>query len=97
MKAGSIIASAAPSPLLSSAKPGSCDPKLGQPDYVGGVDVSGNPAAPADMSSAKNPVPNEILVPLSSKGRGDGPVVALDGQALEPLLNPTPACTARPR
>ena len=97
VRAASIVHPTPPDPLLSEGKPGPCDPRLGQPDYVGGVDVAGNPVAPADIPAAKNPVPAEVLVPLDGKGRrrGQGPVIALDGQALAPLLNPSPACARR--
>ena len=86
-------------PLLSGGKPGPCDPRLGQPDYVGGVDVSGNPVIPADVPAARVPVPGEVLIPLA-KGRRrgpQGPVAALDGRALDPLLNPAPGCSPRAR
>ena len=87
-----------PDPLLSGSKPGPCDPKLDQPDYVGGVDVAGNPVAPADVPSARNPVPSEIVVPLNRKQHGgENAVAVLDGRTLEPLLNPAPNCVAKPR
>jgi hypothetical protein len=89
--AAPIAHSPAPEPLLSDSKPGPCDPKSEQPDYVGGVDGTGNPVVPADVPAARNPVPDEILVPLNQK-RGDGPVAALDGRALDRLLNPPPGC-----
>ena len=90
---------AASDPLLSDGQPGPCNPRLDQPDYVGGVDVAGNSVVPADVPAATNPVPGEILVPLGkqSRHRGDGPVVALDGATLDPLLNPAPSCPATPR
>jgi hypothetical protein len=80
---------------------GSCDPRLDRPDYVGGADVAGNPVAPADLAAARQPVPDEILVPLGHKERSgrssEGPMVGLDGKALEPILNPTPACPSKGR
>ena len=83
--------------LLSDGKPGPCDPKLDQPGYKGGVDVAGNPVAPADLPAVRTSAPSEILVPLGGKRRWDvGPVAALDGQAVEPLLNPSPDCKAKP-
>lgn len=84
--------------LLGGGKSGPCDPKLDQPNYVGQVDVSGNPIVPADVPAEKSPVPGGVLVPLNKEGRGArGPVIALDGKALDPLLNPAPNCAARPR
>ena len=83
-------------PLLSDGKPGPCDPRLDQPDYRGEVDVRGNPVAPADVPAARNPVPDGVLVPLN-KRRGQGPLVALDGVALDPLLNPKPSCLPKAR
>jgi len=94
LEAAPIAASSASSPLLSDGKPGPCDPKLDQPGYVSGVDVNGNPVASADIPAARNPVPEEVLVPLN-RTRGDGPVAALDGRALNRLLNPPPGCAPR--
>ena len=99
LAAAPIAQSAAPDPLLSDGQPGPCNPGLDRPDYVGGVDVAGNSVVPADLPAAKNPVPGEILVPLAKRShhRADGPVVALDGATLDPLLNPAPSCLAKPR
>jgi hypothetical protein len=96
--AAAIVHPTPPNPLLSDGKPGPCDPRLGQPDYVGEVDVAGNPVAPASVPSARIPVPEEILVPVDGpRGHGgDGPVAALDGRALDPLVNPAPNCAAKP-
>lgn len=90
---------AASNPLLSGGKPGSCDPRLDQPDYVGGVDVMGNRVVQADIPAAKMPVPSEVLVPLGKSNHRpvQGPVAVLDDKALDPLLNPAPACPARSR
>ena len=75
---------------------GPCNSRLDRPDYVGGTDVSGNPVAPADLAAARQPVPDEILVPLGHRGRAgrsrEGAMVGLDGRALAPVLNPQPAC-----
>jgi hypothetical protein len=97
--AASIVHPTPPNPLLSDGKPGPCDPRLDQPDYIGQVDVAGNPVAPASVPTAINPVPAEILVPLGgpTSHRGGGPIAALDGQALEPLINPAPDCAAKSR
>lgn len=94
------IAGHSSSDLLRATR-GPCDPRLDRPEYVGGADAAGNPVAPADMASARQPVPDEILVPLGGKGHagrpGDRPIAALDGKALEPILNPSPACPPRAR
>jgi hypothetical protein len=91
-----IVRPSAPDPLLSGGRPGPCDPRLDQPDAMSGVDVNGNPVAQADLPAAKTPVPDEILVPLDRRGRrGAAPVVALDGQTLNSLINPAPGCAPR--
>ena len=97
--AAAIVHPTPPEPLLTGGKPGPCDPKLGQPDYVAGVNVAGNPVPPADLPAAQTSLPAEILVPLHGNSRrsGEGPVIALDGQALEPLLTPPPGCAAKSR
>ncbi len=91
----------APEPLLQDGTSGACDPGLAGPDYVPGVDVTGNPVVTADLARGKNPVPDEIFVPLARKGHhgrsGEGPVAALDGRGLESILNPAPACPAKAR
>ncbi len=85
--------------LLDGAAKGPCEPGLGQPDYVAGVDVNGNPVAPADLPVARRPVPDEILVPLGNKQghSGEGPIIAMSGRALDPILNPRPACPSQGR
>ena len=91
-----IAARKAPQPLLHDGTAGPCDPHLVGPDYVPGADVNGNPVAPADLAGRKNPVPDEVLMPMAKHGRsgrqGDSPVVAIDGRTLEPILNPPPGC-----
>ena len=86
----------APEPLLHDGVKGPCDPQLGRPDFGPGVDVNGSPVAPADLARTKNPVPGEVLVPLRGQGRnappGETPILAMDGKALDPILNPAPAC-----
>jgi hypothetical protein len=79
-----------------------CDPRLSEPGFVPGTDVDGRPVPPADLAGARTPIPAEILVPLrNGKQRnarpGETPVIALDGKALEPILNPAPACPPGPR
>ena len=91
-----IAVHGAPDPLLHDGVRGPCDPQTGWPDFVAGVDVNGNPVAPADLAKAKTPVPDGILVPLRNQGQGRGPegkpVIALNGKTLDPILNPAPAC-----
>jgi hypothetical protein len=84
----------APEPLLHDGIKGPCDPQASRPDFVSGVDVNGNPVAPADLARAKTPVPDEVLVPLRNQGHSSGgnPVIALSGKTLDPILNPAPAC-----
>jgi hypothetical protein len=90
-----IVRQNAGQPLLQDGGAGPCDPRLESPDLMNGVDVGGHRVAPAG-SQARVPVPDQILVPLKNGGRrgrsGDAPMVALDGRALDPLLNPLPAC-----
>ena len=91
-----IAVRGAPQPLLHDGTSGPCDPGLMGPDYVPGVDVNGNPVRPADLAGRRNPVPDSVLMPLKKQDRHgqveEGPVVALDGRALEPILNPPPGC-----
>lgn len=84
----------APNPLLDGAMRGPCNPRLDGPDYVPDVDVTGKPVVQADVPAARQPVPAEVLVPLGKSGRhsGQGPVASLEGKALDPILNPKPAC-----
>ncbi len=90
----------APDPLLRETR-GPCDPALNRPDYRPGVDVTGNPVTPADLPTAKTPVPDGILIPLGRNGSpalgGGGPIASLDGKALDPILNPRPACPSKAR
>ncbi len=91
-----IAVRGAPEPLLHDGVKGPCDPQTSRPDFVSGVDVNGNPVAPADLARAKTPVPDEILVPLRNQGRGHSsggnPVMAMNGKTLDPILNSAPAC-----
>lgn len=90
-----------PDPLLDGAVSGPCDPRLDGPDYVPDVDVTGKPVVRADVPTARQPVPAEVLVPLGPRGRGSrsgqGPIASLDGKTLDPILNPRPACPPRAR
>jgi hypothetical protein len=49
-------------------EPGSCIAALEGPDYVPGVDASGQPVARADIGAERVPVPGDILVPLPNSG-----------------------------
>jgi len=91
----------APEPLLHDGVQGPCDPRLAGPEYVPGADVNGNPVTPADLARGAIPVPDEVLVPLNKRGRhgrsAEGPMVAIDGRSLDPILNPPPACSVKGR
>ena len=85
-------------PHLTEAR-GSCDPKLDGPDYVAGADVDGNPVATADLSQAKIPAPNGVLLPLAGetgKGKAARPqaYAQLSQKDVDSILNPKPACPA---
>jgi hypothetical protein len=85
-------------PLLTEA-PGPCDPKLDGPDYVAGTDVDGNPVATADLSQAKIPAPNGVLLTLAGetgKGKSARPqaYAQLSQKDVDSILNPKPACPA---
>jgi hypothetical protein len=85
----------APEPLLRDGDVKTrCDPRLSGPAFVPGTDVDGRPVPPADLAGARIPVPAEILVPLRSREHSarETPVIALDGKALDPVLNPAPVC-----
>lgn len=76
---------------------GPCDPKLDGPDYVAGTDVDGNPVATADLSQAKIPTPNGVLLPLAGetgKGKSARPqaYAQLSRKDVDSILNPKPAC-----
>jgi hypothetical protein len=85
-------------PLLTEAT-GPCDPKLDGPDYVAGTDVDGNPVATADLSQAKIPAPNGVLLTLAGetgKGKSARPqaYAQLSQKDVDSILNPKPACPA---
>lgn len=89
---------AQPDPLLAEAK-GPCDSRLDGPDYVAGTDVDGNPVVAADLSQAKIPAPNGILLPLAGepgKGKAARPqaYAQLNQKDVDSILNPKPACPA---
>jgi hypothetical protein len=91
---------AQPDPLLTEAK-GPCDPRLDGPNYVPGTDVDGNPVAPADVSQAKVPVPEAILLPLGTAANGSTTkaqaLASLNRKELDSILNPPPACPPEPK
>ena len=82
-------------PLLAEAK-GPCDPRLDSPDYVAGTDADGNPVAPADVSEAKMPAPDGVLLPLAGQSRGKTArpqaYAQLSQKDVDSILNPQPAC-----
>lgn len=87
---------AQPDPLLVEAK-GPCNPGLDGPDYVAGTDVDGNPVVAADLSQAKTPAPNGVLLPLAGqngKAKSARPqaYAQLSQKDVDAILNPKPAC-----
>lgn len=92
--ADSILDGPPPSPCMES------------PDYVPGVDATGQPVARADIGAEHTPVPDQIYVPLPNRvgrgGRGgvqpgaNGPTAAIDGKRLDGLINPKPCPAADP-
>jgi hypothetical protein len=91
--AGRIVQPAKPDPILDGGDPHPC---LAGPDLAVGMDVTGQPVAPADVGAGPVPLPDQLLVPLQGERRfragrsGNGPYMALDGRRLEPLLDPGP-------
>jgi hypothetical protein len=93
--AGRIAQPAKPDPILDG---GDTHPCLAGADLASGMDVTGQPVAPADAGALPVPLPDQVLVPVggdtSRRGRArnrtapDGPYVALDGRKLAPLLDP---------
>ncbi len=77
---------AKPDPLLDG---GPTDPCMARSEYVPGRDAEGHSVAPADVGQARVPVPDQIAVAVKRKGAGRD-YVGLDGQKLDPLLNPPP-------
>ena len=93
--ADSILDGPAPSPCMAG------------PDYVPGVDATGQPVARADIGAEHVAIPDQVYVPLPNRGgrgrQGRGPAgpgpeagqpyASIDGRRLESLINP-PACPA---
>src|SRR5689334_3959545 len=66
VSAGSISRNSGPDPILTGPTPGPCAQAAAGPDYVAGVDATGNPVAPADETVA--PLPDkEVLVTVPSR------------------------------
>jgi hypothetical protein len=92
--------------LQGPAPPFACAEALDGPDYVPGLDANGQAVPRADIGAGRVPVPGELLLPLPNRpafgrgargGRGrsggDEPAyLVLDGQRVERLVNPGPAC-----
>jgi hypothetical protein len=76
-----------PDPLLHDSPQDACEAGA---DYVAGVDADGEPVVPADVGAGRVPIPDQVVVPLANRRRGQSGYVVLDGSKLEPLLNPKP-------
>jgi len=95
VQAATMAQPAKPDPLLDGGPTAPCAEGT---DYAAGSDVNGHFVSPADIAAPKVPVPDAISVPLHAgrqahrRGRpgGEVPYVSLDGQRLEPLVNPEP-------
>lgn len=107
---GFFALAAAPKPADPILDDGGPSPCQAGADYAAGQDVAGAAVAPADMTGAGAPVPDEVAVPLNQRAQGrrpgpdggssrtvgqDSPYVSLDGKKLDPLLNPAP-CVNQP-
>ncbi len=75
-----------PDPLLDG---GPTDPCMARSEYAPGRDAEGHSVTPVDVGQARVPVPDQIAVPVNRKGAKQA-YVGLDGQKLDPLLNPPP-------
>lgn len=92
--------------ILDGPDSGPCAAALAGPDYVPGIDATGQPVARADIGTERMPVPDQLLVPLPKSGprtrRGFGPrwgaragqgepaYATIDGARLDRLVNPDP-------
>jgi len=98
--AASMAGPSKPDPLLDSGPTAAC---AAGADYAAGIDANGQAVVPADVAAGRVPLPDAIAIPLGNnrgnqrarRGRpnglnGDSAYVSLDGQKLEPLLNPRP-------
>lgn len=98
--AAAITGPSRPDPLLDGGPTSVC---AAGADYAAGTDANGRPVVPADVAAGRVPLPDAVAIPLgNNQGRnrnvhrrradpmtpGDSTYVILDGQKLEPLLNP---------
>jgi len=95
---GTITRPSKPDPLLDGGPISAC---AAGADYAAGMDANGRAVIPADVAAGRVPLPDGVAIPLGNnrgnqrarRGRaqnGDSAYVSLDGQKLEPLLNPRP-------
>ena len=95
---GTITVPSKPDPLLDGGPISAC---AAGADYAAGIDANGRGVVPADVAAGRVPLPDGVAIPLGNnrgnqrarRGRvqnGDSAYVSLDGQKLEPLLNPRP-------
>jgi hypothetical protein len=83
-------------PILDGGPAGPCNPALDSPDLAAGTDVEGHAVPSADLSGEKVPVPGHLAIPVR-QGRGRAPAyVEADGDKLDALVNPPPACPQKP-
>jgi hypothetical protein len=74
-----------PDPILSGPQPGPCASAMAGPDYVAGVDATGNPVVPADGSSSATPPPGTAHVRVPVRGsHGEEVDANVDLAALAP-------------
>lgn len=89
-----------PDPILLGAPSGPCQTGVAGADYVGGVDILGNPVAPADAADHRVTawVANEIVVPevLIHQPNLDRVRAQIRVDGLADALNPAPACAPPP-
>ena len=90
--------------ILDGPAPGPCAAALAGPDYIPGVDATGQPVARADIGTGRVPVPDQLLVPLPKSGprtrprfgrgaragQGEPAYATIDGARLDRLVNPEP-------
>ena len=89
-----LMAAADAGSILNDNAPGPCDPGLAAADVTPGVDVNGNPVAPADLPAGPVNLSGSIEVPVKA-GRGRAPAyVTVDGAKLGTLMNTAPGCAA---
>ena len=85
---------AVPDSAVSSGKTNTCDPNLAGPDYVGGLDVSGNRVPPADIGGEVGVDSSDIsATPILVPGR-HGRHIEVVVQGAKPAK---PPCKRPPR